>query len=259
MHEPPRPSIHAVTVNHNTSRFMELMLRSLETMHDWAAEIALTVYDNASTDDTSALLAYTRSRGIPFVQSGFPLETEGNSHGESLDRVVIDHPEADYYLLLDADVCFIEADTIGTMLRELNTHPDAFGIGVRQTWDGRQEVPAGADNRHHLYDSRLHPCCALVRNTPLLRTVVCTFGFSCVQRLHANGTTYLDTAEVLTRVMHTHGLQHYISSAMILHFFCVSYEQQWLAQKIVFCDALLTPLRVGEREQFLYLVANHSP
>jgi hypothetical protein len=256
MHYPPGQNIHAVTVNHNTSRFMELMLRSLEAMHEWAADLSITVYDNASTDDISALLSYTRSRGIAFVQSGFPLETEWNSHGDVLDRIVFEHPEADYYLLLDADVCFFEADTIGTMLRELNTHPDAFGIGVRQSWDGKQEVPPGEDNRRGLYYSRLHPCCALVRNTPVLRKVVSTFGFSCAKLLHAQVDTYLDTAELLTRVMETHGLQHYISSALVFHFFQASYDKQWMKQKIALCDALLTPLRAGEREQFLNHMRN---
>jgi hypothetical protein len=28
----------------------------------------------------------------------------------------------------------------------------------------------------------------------------------------------------MTRVMHTHGLGHVLSSAMIQHFFCVSYD-----------------------------------
>ena len=244
-------TISAVVVNHNTSRFTELMLRPLDVMHERSTDLAVTVYDNASTDDTGPLIEYTEARGIPFVPTGLTTNTENNSHGELLDRFVLGNPDADYYLLLDADVCFIQPDTIGTMVRELSGESQAFGIGVRQTWDGNLEVPLSNDHRHRLYYSRLHPCCALIRNTEVFRLVAGTVGFSCVNVLHAGGEEFLDTAELLTRVMQTHGLRHLISSAMVLHFFSVSYDPRWMERKIAWCDRLLADLRSGDRERFL--------
>ena len=51
--------IAAVSVNHNTSLYTELMLRSLFATHRSVEELglSLTVLDNASEDDTSTLRA----------------------------------------------------------------------------------------------------------------------------------------------------------------------------------------------------------
>ena len=72
--------IKAVTLNHNTSAYMELMLRSLFTHHPKGLNMSLTVLDNASTDDMSALIAYTRSKGLLIEQTGYITDTENNSH-----------------------------------------------------------------------------------------------------------------------------------------------------------------------------------
>ena len=50
--------IEAVTVNHNTSRYMELMLRSLFARHPSNLNLSVTVFDNASQDDMTELRAY---------------------------------------------------------------------------------------------------------------------------------------------------------------------------------------------------------
>src|SRR5215213_7830906 len=89
--------IAAIAVNHNTSRYMELMLRSLFTTHPAQLNLMLTVYDNGSNDDMSGLLAYAARRGIDVVPSGLPLDAPvGNSHGEILYRVVRDFPDSQY-------------------------------------------------------------------------------------------------------------------------------------------------------------------
>ncbi|MEZ4638002.1 MAG: glycosyltransferase family A protein [Caldilineaceae bacterium] len=153
-----RAKIHAVIVNHNTSAYVELALRSLHKRHADDLDLAITIVDNASTDDTSSLLAYADDRGIPVRQSGFTTDTASNSHGEVLRQFVLDHPDCDDYLFLDADICFLEDDTIHAMLAELTTAEDAFAVGVRQTWDGQDEIPA--DIHQAIYYNRLHPCCA---------------------------------------------------------------------------------------------------
>ena len=217
--------IAAVSVNHNTSAYMELMLRSLFARHQAGVSLSLTIFDNASTDDMRGLRSYATQVHVPIAPSGFSLTTEYNSHGDVLRRFVLDHPNCTHYLFLDADVCFIEANTLLTMLANLERNPTLFGIGPRMSWDGITEIPmAVRQSNPDICDARLHPCCALIPNTPLFRSVVEVIGFACVKYLWAEREEYLDTFKLMTRVMHTHGLHHTLSSALIQHFFCVSYE-----------------------------------
>ena len=136
-----RYHIEAVSVNHNTSRYMELMLRSLFARHAPDLDLAVTVFDNASEDDMTGLHAYAERTGIPILQSGFTTRSENNSHGEVLRRFVLEHPECSHYLFLDADVCYVEENTLDVMLQELEATEEAFGIGARMSWDGVAEVP----------------------------------------------------------------------------------------------------------------------
>lgn len=239
--------IHVCTVNHNTSPYVELLLRSLFARNGASLSpesnfaIAITVYDNGSQDDQHALRAYAASCGVPIIPSGFSTDTKHNSHGEVLSRFVLEQPECDYYLFLDADVCFLEDDTIGTLVRELEALPAAFGIGARMSRDGKHEVPA--DERLRLYCARLHPACALIRNTEVFRTVVREVGLSSTTILRARGGEFLDTLGLTTRVMKTHGLSHAQSSAMVLHFFCASYSTPWHKINAVRRDGWLRKLR----------------
>lgn len=116
--------IGAVAVNHNTSRYTELMLRSFFATHASDLPITFTIYDNASQDDIANLRAYTEHMGIRLLPSGFPLDAPvGNSHGEILRRFVREHPVCTHYLFLDADICFLEPNTIAEMLAELEQAP----------------------------------------------------------------------------------------------------------------------------------------
>jgi hypothetical protein len=217
--------IAAVSVNHNTSAYMELMLRSFFACHPTGLSFDITVFDNASTDDMGKLRSYAAKRNVPILPSGFSLTTEFNSHGDVLRNFVLNHPDCTHYLFLDADVRFLEHHTIGTMLAELERTPDLFGIGPRMSWDGISEIPSQIrlDNPD-ICDARLHPCCALIPNIPLFRRVAEIIGFACVRYLWAEREEYLDTFKLMTQVMQTHGLRHTLSSAMVQHFFCVSYE-----------------------------------
>jgi GT2 family glycosyltransferase len=220
----PPHRIAAVSVNHNTSAYMELTLRSLFAHHSTDLALDLTVFDNTSTDDMSELRRYAAKMHVPIIPSGYALTTEYNSHGDILRRFVLEHPDCTHYLFLDADVCFIQPDTIPTLLTELERTPTLFGIGPRMSWDGVTEIPSAVrQDNPDICDARLHPCCALIPNTPLFRQVVEVIGFACVRYLWADREEYLDTFKLMTRVMQTHGLHHALSSAMIQHFFCVSY------------------------------------
>jgi len=227
---------------------MQLMLRSLFAHHPAGLNLSLTVFDNASTDDTSELIAYTESQGIPFVQSGFSTETENNSHGEILSKFVLEHPDCTHYLFLDPDVCFLDDSTIGTMLDELEDHANAFGIGPRMSWDGEEEIPEAVRKANpDICDARLHPCCALIKNTSLFRSIVKEIGLSSLKYLWAAGDEIVDTFQLMTKVMKTHGLGHVISTKMVLHFFCVSYiwepTKHWNEAKATRRDELLSKYR----------------
>ncbi len=217
--------IEAASVNHNTSAYMELMLRSLFACHPAGLPLSLTLYDNASNDDRSGLVSYAAQCAVPIVQSGFNLEELYNSHGEIMRRFVLERPDCTHYLFLDADVCFIQPNTLGTMLAELEAAPEAFAIGPRISWDGINEIPLETRQANpDICDARLHPFCALVRNTPLFRQVVDVIGLSCVKYLWTQREEYLDTFKLMTRVMETHQQRHIFSSALARHFFAVSYK-----------------------------------
>lgn len=242
--------IEAVSVNHNTSPYMELMLRSLFTRHAPIPDLSLTVFDNASEDDVVGLQAYAGHRGIPIVQSGFTTNSQHNSHGEILSRFVLEHAECAHYLFLDSDICFIEDNTIEVMREELDATPEAFGIVARMSWDGIAEIPEEVRaGNPDLYEARLHPCCALIKNTELFRRVVKEIGLSEVRYVWGDREEFVDTCKLMTRVMGTHGFKHIISSRMVLHFFCSSYDwdpdnvkQQKARQR----DARLVTLREKE-------------
>jgi hypothetical protein len=228
--------IAAVSVNHNTSRYMELMLRSLVATHadPDALGLAVTVLGKQSEDDTAPLRAYAGRIGVPVLPPGFDTHSKHNSHGEVPRR----------FLFLVADTVFVEADTLGTMVGEPDGAPaDVFAVGPRIAFvHNRQEV----DDRAHLYGRRLHPLCALFRNTPVLRRVAERVGFSCARYLWAEREQYLDTNELMTLVMRTHGLRSLRSAAVVLHFFGASYHlygPDYLRNKAVQRDRLLTELR----------------
>jgi hypothetical protein len=243
-----RHHIEAVSVNHNTALYMELMLRSLVARHGHILDLALTVMDNASEDDMSGLRAYAQRIGVPIVQSGFTTQTRYNSHGEVLSRFILDHVECTHYLLLDADVCFIEDHTLDCMLQELDDTDDAFGIMPRMSWDGTSEIPQEVrDSNPDLYAARIHPCCALIKNSELFRHVVAAVGLSEVSYRRAGGEEFVDTCKLMTRVMGTHGLRHILSSRMILHFFAVSYDwEHYRAERDSRRDARLMELRAQD-------------
>jgi hypothetical protein len=214
--------IQAVVVNHNTSQYTELMLRSLFVRHQDSLDFSVTVFDNGSQDDKAMLEEYARDKRVFLLPSGFQLKTAFNSHGEILRRFVLEHPDCVYYLFLDTDTCFIENDTIDTMIEELENDSSAFGIAPRLSSNG--EVEISSEYWDKVYHSRLHPCCALVKNTSLFRQVVENIGFSCVKYLWASREEYLDTFQLMTTVMKTHSFRHILSSKMVLHFFSVSYD-----------------------------------
>lgn len=237
----------AVLVNHNTSAFSELAIRSLFVQNP-RLELTLTVYDNGSTDDRRGMLAAAETYGAHVVQSGFPISTPGNSHGEVLRRFVLDpaNNQAEHFLFLDADICFTRPGTIAALLTALAEHPDVFGVGPRMSWDGESPMPEHLSAHPGIYVNRLHPCCALVANTPVFRSVTEHIGLSCARMLYADHDNYLDTFELMTPVMRTHGLRHLIADdTLIMHAFAVSYPDE---------SSALIPEKERRRDEWLAIM-----
>lgn len=240
--------ITAISVNHNTSAYMELMLRSFDATDGVASISTWALYDNASQDDTSALMAYAQRRGTPINQSGYGIDTAFNSHGHVLRQGIQRNPDSDYYLLLDADVVFTQIQTIPRLIAELNAHPDAWAIGVCPSWDGINEIPRDArQGNPDICDARLHPCCAVLRNTPLLQRLVEQIGLHTYVQHYPTHDEYLDTCKMLTQIMRTHNHTHIVSESIIVkHFFCTSYawdSAELAAQKRAECTQRLAQLR----------------
>jgi hypothetical protein len=268
----PVPRTEAIIVNHDTSPFVELALRSLLARHHSLAGLGITVMDNGSSDPgLSDLQAYAAANGIRMESTGFSTNSTVNSHGEVLRDFVMAHPQCDYYLLLDADICFLEEDTIGLMHEALVATPDAWAVQPRATWDAKTEVGgrggfhtepdpqaitlswAWADGKDAAAGSyrrlsapareRCHPFCTLVRNDVIFRSVADHIGFSEAWIWENRGPNggYYDTLALASRVMKTHGRRWICATPLVLHFFNVSYAAD--PDKIQQCQLRLTELR----------------
>jgi hypothetical protein len=267
-------TIHAVTVNHNTSHFVELMLRTLflpNPPHTFRLHV--TVLDNASDDaELPALQSYLRANDISFLQTGFDSTVAAEKHGAAFEAFIREHPDCTHYLFLDSDMWFIERDTIGTMLRELGTAGDNVfanqariaGYYAGRIIEGANGVPGYADTwtdtmtfESKSYPTtrmtRCSPVCALVPNTPLFRRVVQTVGLTPALRFHPGAADYFDTFSLMTHAMAACGNEFIISSKTVNHFTQAAYMTEHRAPKDRDCLLLLDDLRNGRgmvRENF---------
>ena len=245
--------IAAVTVNHNTSGYTELLLRSLFATHPPAGELgmSLTVLDNASEDDTARLRAYAAEVGVPVLPSGFTTHTKHNSHGHILRDFVLGHPEATHCLFLDTDAVFFQPNAIGTMANELDAAPDdVFAIGARiaSSYEPDKDKVVEPEAIASHYERRVHPYCALFRNTPLFRRAAEQLGFSEVIYRWADRGEFIDTNQLITTAMRVFGYRHILSSAKVAHFFAVSYDyfgKERLVELAKHREVLLAAIRDG--------------
>lgn len=259
--------IQGVVVNHNTSLFTELCLRSLFAMHDASLDMAVTILDNNSQDNTSQLQAYTTAQGIPFQSSGFTLETANNTHGEVMRDFILKHPDPQYYLLLDTDICFLQRDTLLTMQHELEADEHLFAVQARMTVNGIDELPGsgwhinanspialedivgvGSEKKHQgLLQPRCHPGCTLIKNTAVFRRVVEHVGLSTAWLFGETQPMrgFYDTFGLTCLVMKTHDQQYSLSSAMVQHLFSVSYNDEAMEWKQRVAHEKLAHLRTA--------------
>ncbi len=268
----PTRHIEAITINQDTPCFVELLLRSLYATHRDLEGIRLTILDNNSTDKMQHLTAFAEDKKIPIVQTKWDRNTPGNNHGENLRDFVLSYPDCDYFLFLDADIVFVQDETVTTMANELaETGDDVWAIQARFTEDGETEVPWGSLDEggarkfinimmeddiedvqpgkalEHLpmpavLGDRIHPSCCLIKNTEAFLLTAREIGFSCVDFEASGGGKVYDTMGLATQVMKTHGLRFILSSKMVKHFWGVARKQR-IADKDAACERLLLEYR----------------
>jgi hypothetical protein len=261
--------ICGVTVNHNTSHFVELMLRTLFLTNDVAdLRFEMTVLDNQSDDPhCGELHAYLMDHHITNVQTGFDTTIAAAKHGVAFANFIQARPECTHYLFLDADMWFIEPNTIAAMVEELRTasrsifatQARVLGYYAGHVIEGREGIPgAGAsdgqppqtvtiDNQiyTHVVMPRCSPVCCLVANTPVFRRVVETVGLAPARRFGVGQVFFYDTFSLMTQVMATHEQAFIVSAKTINHFTQATYMPEHRAGKDHDCWLLLDDLRAG--------------
>jgi hypothetical protein len=271
------PVIEACIVNHNTSPFAELALRSLAATHlssSAPARLRITVIDNHSEDGgVLALKAAAAEIGAAFYNSGWPTSSSWvNSHGDVLRAFVRERPDADYYLFVDSDVVFDTPGCVWTMLDEAVAHPDVWAIQARfrsteqdDGADSSLDIWAGQEQRvwvgmrestgPHDYPiagtrkGRCHPACALVVNSEDFRRVAEIVGLSGAIIVSQDPLLagFHDTLGLASQVMSVLRLRYILSEIAVIHFFYVSYERDpaMAAAKLEECMRHLDLLRRG--------------
>jgi GT2 family glycosyltransferase len=83
-------TVEVLIVNHDTSAFVELAIRSLAATED-CADLGVTVIDNPSRDDgVDALRTAVDGFGFRMIESRWPLDSYGvNTHGDALRDAIL--------------------------------------------------------------------------------------------------------------------------------------------------------------------------
>lgn len=254
--------VQVVTVNHGTTPYADLLLRSLVAHHEDRSAIDVLLLNNGPDDDLGRL-DWSKQYGVRIRPSGYPLEAEVTTHGEVLRDAVLAEPDCDAYLFVDSDVCFTSDNTIGVMADELTADPELFAVQamwgtaegteydaavspiditsrIREAvlfpdqteWPEPYEYETG-------YGDRVHPFCVLVRNDRAFRTTVEVLGLSPGGTQCVRGAVWFDTLGILTQVMKTHGKTWRKSSRSVLHFASVSWRSEQDALHAGHRDAML--------------------
>lgn len=261
--------IYGITVNQNTSHFVELMLRTLFYTNDMSNyDFHLIVLDNASDDEyLGQLKPYLADQRIPFIQTRFDNALAPEKHGAAFERFVKEHDDCTHYLFLDSDMWFVEDNTIPTMLSELLDSPPSvfanqaqiYGYYAHRVIEGKDATPGVGDVDDFpawqlscgdtMYTTHLarrcSPVCSLFANTPIFRKVVEIIGLGRAMGFGVGCATWYDTFSLMTHVMATHDLRFIVSSKRINHFTMTGYQPEARALKDSNCLTMLADLRSG--------------
>lgn len=265
----PATKIYGVAVNHNTSHFVELMLRTLFYTNDLSGfDFHMLVLDNNSDDEyLSQLKAYLSDQRIPLIQTGFDNSLAPEKHGAAFESFVEEYGDCTHYLFLDSDMWFVENNTMATMLSELReSSPSVFANQARIYGYYAYRVIEGQDGNPGVGDvddfpawqvscwdteyttrllRRCSPVCSLIANTPVFRKVVEIIGLGRAMGFEVGSAKWYDTFSLMTHVMATHDLRFIVSSKRINHFTMTGYQSEARGLKDSNCLVMLEELRGG--------------
>jgi hypothetical protein len=271
-------AIEAVVVNHNSSIFTELMLRSLFATHKPEPGISITIMDNNSTDNMDILKNYADGKEISIIRSGYSIDSSINTHGEILRQFVLTRPNCKYYLFLDTDICFYQDNTINTMLEEIECKKNAYAVLAKLisgrnekasyqylrrkvvwdincsftvfTADGYQKNFNNGPNKQFIgrgaeVSRELPPHCTLIKNTPLFRRVAKYASFSDVCTFEEGIGSVYDILGLVAMIMKINRKVIIPSVCSVRHFGRITYaDQKELERKSRICREMLMKLRV---------------
>lgn len=271
--------IAACVVNHNTSPFAELALRSLAavTRSSAAHHVEFSVLDNHSSDEGLAALEEAADElGATFQRTKWPLQqTLSNSHGDALRDFVLDTDHADAYLFVDADIVWTDPSSIETMAAELAAGGVTWAVQARFHSTERRDGPGGSLDIwagrkillqfSHALDQepglgktlartirpRCHPGATLIANTSTFRGVATHLGLGTAAALgNDEGVAgFYDTLGLASQAMRAFGLRYVLSAISLIHYFNVSYDarSELTAAKLTDCNRRLQLLRTDPR------------
>ena len=253
------PVVEAAIINHNTSLFAELALRSLLASvedGDQNCDLRITVVDNHSTDDLDALVDTAKDKGAQFERSRWPAsEATFNTHGDVLRDFVLARRDADFYLLVDSDIDFETPAALQTMLAELQEDASLWAVQARfssveskdegssldiwagrpfevtlenWSWDETSRVPVSG-----VIHRRCHPGATLVRNSELFQGVANRIGFSSLVVIAGDSDVggFYDTFAMASAAMEAAGYRYDLSQARAHHFFMANYDKVHVAAR----------------------------
>jgi glycosyltransferase involved in cell wall biosynthesis len=264
-----QPVVEAVIVNHNTSLFAELAVRSLVASVEQgepASDLRITVVDNHSTDDVAALQEVIHETGATFERSRWPVsETAFNSHGDVLRDFVLARPDADFFLFVDSDIDFESPAAVQTMLAELDDDRSLWAVQARFVWPEENQgegasldIWAGRSFEARVSDvgwdpdaltpvsgaihRRCHPGATLVRATPLFRAVAERIGFSSLVVVGGDPDVagFYDTFGMASAFLGVSGYEYALSDVRVHHFFMASYDKVHVEAREVDCRQRLS-------------------
>lgn len=254
-----QPVVEAAIVNHNTSLFAELALRSLLASFesgDQSCDLRVTVVDNHSTDDVEPLLEVAKDADVMFQLSRWPAtEATFNTHGDVLRDFVLARPDADFYLLVDSDIDFETPAAVQVMLAELLDDASLWAVQTRfssaeskeegssldiwagrpfeatlgnWSWDETSRVPVSG-----VIHRRCHPGATLVRNSGLFQGIAHRIGFSSLVVIAGDPEVggFYDTFGMTSAAMEAAGYRYDLSQARAHHFFMASYDKVHIAAR----------------------------
>ena len=116
-----QPDISAIIVNFNSGEWLG---RAVQALLASSTPVQLLVVDNDSQDGSLSGIEKPLAAGRLRL-----IRNAGNRGYASACNQILEHADADYYLLLNPD-CEVHIDAIGTLRQSLLDHPEAAIVGA---------------------------------------------------------------------------------------------------------------------------------